>query len=59
MQYETTKWEETDKPGILAMKIPFNKRIREIIFNHKSREIQLGYTIRAKRRPDGKFAKKK
>ena len=58
MKYETPKWEETDKPGILALKIPFNKRIRELILNPESKELQYGYTIRAKRRPDGKFTKK-
>ena len=58
MKYEVPKWEESDKEGILVVKVPFNKRIREMIFNPKTRDLQVGYTIRAKRGAGGKFAKK-
>ena len=44
MKYIPVEYTQSDKPGIHAMKINDNTRVRELILNSTTRELFLGVT---------------
>ena len=56
MKYKVPDWEHAED-DVVVMAIPSKMRIKELILDLRSRELQIGYT-EVKRGPKGRYKKK-